>query len=290
MVKGKVTIENGLLVAVEMSNSLIQKFIKKGNEIDYCPKQIYATYMTGEYSFDSTIAMKRGIYFETMLLGKNARDEEVSPEVTASKGLPTAEQKRIDQQIINAKNVFEDRGIKFGINDVQVKGRKQLVMPELDFDIHLTQLADIISPIRYRDEMFEKAVIDIKLTSNLTSTFGDFGWGAFEWMDKNQAYVGSYVHNLPFFYLVFDYPANNMGYRLFKVNTLQSYKGLSHEHPIYNEVLTRYHEMKETTRKTAAFIDYHNSTEWEARPHVSLCVDCPVSHMCDDSYKYEAEY
>lgn len=290
MIKGKIELDrNGLLVGVEMSNSLVSKFLKSGNEIPYCPYQILKTYMTGEYSFKSTQAMKNGIYFETKLIGKNSRGETVEPELT-TKGLPTAPQKRIDMQIKNAREVFKDRAMVIDDKKVQLKGEKQLIMPELDFDIKITQTADMRTPIRFRDEIYDDAIVDIKLTADLKTTFGDFAWGKFEYMDKTQAYIASYVHNLPFFYLVFDYPATNMGYRLFKVNTLQGSKDMSHSNPLYNEVVTRYHEMKETVRKTALLIDYHNSTEWETRPNPTLCVACPLSEVCEDSYKYEAEY
>ncbi len=290
MKKGNIILENNLLVAVEMSTSLITKFIKNGNEIDYCPKQIYETYMTGNYLFESSIPMRHGIYFETMLLGANVSGTEVEPLLTKKTKKPTAEQARIDIQIELAKQVFKERKIVVRKDNVQVKGSRHLIMPSLDFNVHLTQVADLISPIEYRGEFYENACIDVKLTGSLSNTFGDFAWGNFKYMDKIQAYIASYVHDLPFFYIVFDYPATNMGYRIFKVNTIQGNKSLPHDSPFYNELNMRYSEMKETARKVAIYIDYHFNTQWEARPETSLCTTCPLNTQCEDSYKFETEY
>lgn len=282
-------IENGLLVSVDISSSLISKFIKHGNQIEYCPKQIFKTYMTGEYSFDYTKAMKHGVYFETKLLGKNIREEEVSPELTKS-GKPTADQIRIDTQVEIAHELFDGRGVEIKEDNVQVKGRKQLIMPGLDFNVFLTQTADLITPFIYRDILYDMVVIDTKLTGNIGTTYGEFAWGNFKYMDKTQAYIAAYVHNMPFFYIVFDYPATKMTYRIFKVNTLEEHRQLSHDNPLYNEIAIRHLEMKEAARKTATIIDYHNTIGWETNPNTSLCVDCPLSEICEDSFKYEVEY
>lgn len=289
MKKGKIIMENGVLVSVDISPSLISKFIVNGNQVEYCAYQIYKTYMTGDYSFESTKVMKHGIYFETKILGKNVRGEEVEPELTKS-GKPTAEQQRIDEQVQMALEVLTKRNVTISNDNVQVKGRKQLIMPELDFNVFLTQTADLISPFLYRDTMYEQAVIDLKLSGNLNSTWGDYAWGSFEYMDKTQAYVASYVHNLPFFYVVFDYPATGMSHRIFKVNTLEEHRGLSHDNPLYNEVATRHLEMKEAARKSATIIDYHNEIGWATNPNPTLCTTCPLSDICEDSSKYEVEY
>lgn len=300
MKKGELVFdENGILVELYLSYSLISKMFFKGNEIEHCPYQILKTYISGEYSYPSTEAMHKGLYFESKIIGKTADGTtEVEP-VTTSKGKPTADQIRIDTQIklFHEGNIDtgsiplgKKYGLEIGEDNVQVKASRQLVIPSLDFNVFATVTADYLGPIVYRSKKYDTAVVDLKLTGNLMNTFGDFGWGDMDRTDKTQAYINSFVFDLPFFYFIFDYPATNMTHRLLKINTYAEWRKKSHDDVMYHETSLRLQEMKETIRKAAMNIEFYLQEGWPTNPSIKRCHDCPLSDDCEDSFSHEAEY
>ena len=64
-------------------------------------------------------------------------------------------------------------------------------------------VVDFEHAIWYQNQ-FVDAVIDLKFTANLKSTFGDFSWGKPEFMDHIQFDVYNYLSNKPCVYWVFD--------------------------------------------------------------------------------------
>lgn len=300
MIKGQfIYDDNDILVEMYLSYSLISKMFFKGNEIEHCPYQILKTYISGEYSYPSTEAMHKGLYFESKIIGKTADGSTDVEPVTTSKGKPTADQIRIDEQVKLFHSGNPDTGkealkTKYGLeireDNVQVKASKQLIVPSLDFNVFVTVTADYLGPVLYRRKRFEKAVIDLKLTGNLMNTFGDFGWGDMERTDKTQAYINSFVFDLPFFYFIFDYPATDMTHRLVKINTYAEWHKKSHDDVMYHETSLRLQEMKETVRKAAINLEYYLQEGWPTNPSIKRCHNCPLSKDCEDSYSHEAEY
>ena len=290
MKKGKLVTDNNILVSLEITSSLIGKFFKRNEPIEYCPKEAYETYITGNYSKESTKAMKRGTYFETILLGANVRGEPVEKELTEVKKTPTAEQKRIDIQIERAKKIIDEKEMIISSNTVQVNAVRQMIFPDVDFSVFLSQTADLITPIVYKDVFYDKVNVDLKLTGSLSNTWGDFGWANWREMDKTQALLASYVHKLPFFYFIFDYPASGMTYKLIKVNTSSDNRKFDEGDPMKNEMILRDRELRESVRNTALLVEKHFYHGWEAWPSTALCQECPLNAICEESFKYEESY
>ena len=270
--------DGGSLVQVTLTPSLIKRFFSNGEPVEHCPHREYETYITGNIVQPTTLAMDRGNYFEWHTLGKNIEGREPTKVLPQTKtGKPTAEQTRIDQQIIAFKEVIKQYEIELleDKSNLQIKKERPIIIPELDFYVVMAPTSDILSGILYKGTRYKNTVIDLKLTANKDNTFGPFAWGNFTYMDKIQAYVNAYVFDAPFFYLVFDYPATGMGHILIKVNTIEEFG--DHDHPFYPEAANRHVEMKETIRKTALTIDYYDKMGWNKEPSYNLCKDCPLN-------------
>lgn len=119
------------------------------------------------------------------------------------------------------------------------------------------------------------AVIDLKLTKDLDNTYQDkftpwfsAPWGDLSKMDKTQAYLYSYLWNLPFMYLVFDYKAEDAGWKPFPVQTLAT-------HPDSQEAKTRHLELMRNVRFVLDRIIEWDSSGYRIEPS-DACKKCPV--------------
>lgn len=244
--------------------------------------------------------MLRGSYFETVIIGSGRKGEKITdlPRKQRPVGDRTAEHKRIDEQILLAKLVCEKHGIiinKDGdFKNVQVEHCVEWEdKPKEfnDYEIFLCLTADIISPIIYNNIKYPEAVIDLKLTADRDNVFGDYKWGDPKSMDHTQAILYSTVLRLPFFYLLFDYRAKDMGYKILPVNTMITWKDKEPKNEQdqirYQEARLRQNELLETLRKAAAKIIEYRINGWYPYPTLYNCNSCPVR---DDEGGYCDKY
>ena len=132
-------------------------------------------------------------------------------------------------------------------------------LEEFNVIVIFTGDLDILSPFTYKGIEYPLAVEDLKLTMDLNSTFGDFCWGTPEKMDHVQAYSYTWMTNLIFFYMLYDYKPD-MSKKVFKVNT--------------NPAIMA--ELNETIRKSAATYLKAEKEGWPKDNTLGKCLKCKV--------------
>lgn len=272
---------DGSVKKIIVSQSLISRFYKKGEVRDYCPMKEYHVNILKDVREIPTEPMMNGQFFETLALGSTAYGVMDSLPLT-KKGTKSISQQRIEEQVLNFKLVCEQHGII--INKEEKPGMPKNVQKNFYIPIELegfneegietviSMTADILSPISYGQVDYPMAVLDLKLTWDRNSTFGDYCWGVPEYMDHIQAYVYGFILGFPFFYIVFDYNSKERGYKIIPVNT-------NLQHPDSNkreEAMRRYKETIEIIKETINRILNHHYHGWYTNPNHDNCKSCPL--------------
>ena len=286
-----------------LNSSLIKRFLYRGDERELlCPYQIYAVDIAKTHHYQ-TESMLKGSYFETLCLGRGANNQVtddlprkklskkqiienhklVAQEKPPYKGDKTLDQVRIERQAQIFKVLCDKYQVTVTYGNTQVRiivpwHRNTEVLLSMEFDIFPTAIIT--------KDGLRLAIIDIKLTADVESSFGEYCWGRPEFMDITQALMYLYgvkklaanidmnphmrdlltrpainliEHNqIDFFYWVFSY--KKIDNKLIKVAWDQ----------------TREQELHETINKAVSLIDYYEAMGWPTKPHYSLCKTCPV--------------
>ena len=254
---------------MKLSQSLIKQVVKKGDLLNYCPRKVKEVYIDKKYDITSE-AMLRGQYFETNTIGGVAHGEAVTDLPRLKNGSRSAHHKRIDDQIFRFDRLKDLHEIEVKPEQTQVKLSAK--WPD-DENVIIEGTVDLFSGISYVDSESGEivkvplAMIDIKLTENLYTTYGDFAWAYPQNMDHLQAYaytwlfMQNYGKQIPFFYWVFDYKPSEQENQLFlkQINSADIA------------------EFKETTRKVIEEFYFHESLqEWTEKPSAENCSKCPL--------------
>lgn len=171
---------------ITISQSLIKSFYNKTVLVEHCPRKIYTKSFLKETVEETSIAQLRGIYFERHVLGGGDLFTLPGHKTTNRELLPT---QRINEQIK-----------KF--NDVVVEN-VMMVHPTINTQIPIIKrynerfllkgVLDWFPTFVLYEGDIRLAVVDLKLTSDLTNDFGGFAWGNYENMDWLQ---GAMYHHL----------------------------------------------------------------------------------------------
>jgi len=289
-----------------LTQSLISRFLYKGEERElFCPKKTYCIDMIKSHHY-VTGSMNNGSYFETLCIGSGAggritddlprkrlvkarelenikRKETGLPEV---KGDKTMDQIRIEQQAQR----FKVLSAKYQIT-VEPKGNTQvrIIIPwHKNPEIYLSCEFDIFPTAIITNEGLKLAIIDLKLTADINASFGEYCWGAPEYMDLIQAYMYHYCarrvldhidmnpnvvelltkpavnliqqNQLEFYYWVFNYKKETLEDKLIKVQW-DSMKET---------------ELHEAIRKTISLIEFYEAKSWPEKPQYKLCKECTI--------------
>ena len=269
--------EDGSIREINISSSLITRFYRKGNKIDFCPLKMYVCNIAKKFKVPPSESMMRGLYLESLLLGETAEGiETINLPKDARTGAKLIHEKRIDKQAALWSMRKENHGIIVQptgpYKNIQVRqkiGWKFNEHPEIDVNIYAT--ADLISPIKDNGFDYPMAVIDIKGTGDVNSNFGQWGWGkeALKNKDHFQLVLYNRVFDLPVAYLVFDW-SKNLGFKIIPVN-------VNVNHPDQEkatEARWRVKEMEETIRKTLIDMVTYEQEGWKAEPGED-CGACP---------------
>lgn len=304
-----------------INQSLIKKLVDKyQNEIDFCPRYIKECCMERKHKETSTNPQLAGKFFESMTLGGTTHGAPVTdlPRKKLTKkriaelkaaGLPLIGEKRIDQerleiQIERFKKRAEQLNVQIipGVNThLQIfkhwDGRKYILAGELDL---------FPTPILH-DGKLQLAIIDVKVTSNVETTFGPFCWGSPQFMDHLQADMyhllvrnidfdlnphlknvvnENILHNLNNDNVIFLYWV--WGYQKEPLELQEKIIERSYfDNEKFNSVNFRQKEMKERIRKAIAIIEREEQFGWEANPIPDQCKNCPINQAnggdCDKS-------
>jgi len=288
-----------------LTQSLISRFLYKGEERElFCPSKTYHIDMIRSHHY-RTASMLNGSYFETLCIGSGAggritddlprkrlvkarelenmkRKESGLPEV---KGDKTMDQLRIEQQAQRFKVLSSKYQITVTPENTQVR----ITVPwHKNPEIWLSCEFDIFPTAIITNEGLKLAIIDLKLTADVNASFGEYCWGAPEFMDLIQAYMYHYCarqvinhvdtnpnmvelltkpavtliqqNQLEFYYWVFNYKKENLEDKLIKV--------------VWDA--TKEQEFHEAIRKCVSLIEFYEAQQYPAKPNYKLCKECTV--------------
>jgi len=248
---------------IRISQSMIKAF-----KDDYCPLKNKVLYITKQFKSIPSLSMMKGTYFETLIIGSDAHGNQLTTLPLRKNGKPTVDQERIEQQANFFMQVMKDHSMV--IQDKQVKLSHQLdtnVFLDGILDIKGSLFDDIDGPVN-------DAIIDIKLTANIYSQFGDYCWHFPHNMDHTQAYMYSLLYESNykvtpiFYYFVFDY------------KPVPEYKVIRKTVDATNRA-----ELMESIRKTIEKIEMHERKTWWTNGSYDNCRYCPLTSMCKDYKK-----
>jgi hypothetical protein len=267
---------SGNRLVIYLSNTLINQFFERGTEKEYCPKRVFEEYMVGNWKKEPSKAMNQGSYFETKCIGGGAGGSKVLTLPPGRGGKMSVVHKRIDEQVAKFKMLCDEYGITISddFSNTQIKEKKLVEQSDwLDVVVFLTGEADIISPIEsYKGHSFDMTVIDLKLTGDLTSTFGKYAWGNLHFINTQQGTIYHMLFDMPFFFWVFDHKPKGLENRLIPVN-----HNINHPNPeLASKAKYRLASTREVIRKTTTEVAQNFIKGWPATPTPTLCTGCPV--------------
>lgn len=145
---------------------LSQTALKDLENPSTCPLRWKGLWLDSAWESPTTEAMNKGSYFEWLVLGYGATSTMIKELPRLKSGEKSVDQIRIEKQAERVKEMFNPSSptfLGFTIHAVQV---------ELS-DAHTKGTADIWVV----DKEGGSWLIDLKLTKDLTSTFGQYAWG-----------------------------------------------------------------------------------------------------------------
>jgi len=239
--------------------------IKQFSREDVCPAKLKALYVDDIAERTPTSSMQKGNFFETLCIGSCADGSKVIDlPRQKSKDKETGEYKkyvdqiRIEYQVEVFKQVME--AYNFEIQNAQMK-----LLEPIDEFLALGTTIDILT-----EDQGSTLIIDLKLTKDVNSTWGDFCWGTPELMDHSQPILISwlweqlYGEKPRFIYAVFDYK-DSSDYKLIeKIVTV-----------------TDYMELEEKIRRILVSIRGYYKNGWDKIPSYANCHNCPLNTVCD---------
>lgn len=259
---------DGSIANIYISQSFIKKMFFKGEIRQFCPYYLKKSLIDCTIKKEPTISMLRGSYFESMLLGETSDGTSITDLPRKYNGDKTVDHERIDEQVEIAKIVSANYHIDIE-NGIKHDRKVAHIDYKLPYNVFVTCESDLLTPLKYHEEYFEKVVLDVKLTKDRDSIFGEFCWGNVREMDHIQADVYSMIYKIPFFYYLWDYRTNDRGHRLIPVETIELLPS--------TEAKNRRAETKEAIRRTAVEIAKYENYGWNRFPVYQLCKKCPFS-------------
>lgn len=252
-----------------MNITLTQTLIKLINSSD-CPRKWNAIYIEKTSPQIEKAVFTKGKVFEQLAIGKSAGEEDTPIPLLKNGDVP-AEYKRIIEQAKLAKNYIFPM---YGIEIEAIQFNHHMYYGEIeDVSVSLEGTMDIIGKMFDPDISKTKktdCIIDLKLTGNLNTQFGDYSWAYPMNMDHTQAYMYTHLYEdlkglrVPFYYMVFDYKANSPEYKIFKKNVGP----------------TEIAELKESIRSATVKYKQLYELDFPEVPSYENCKHCTLKDVC----------
>lgn len=256
---------------IKISQSLIKAMRFDENEVpQVCPMFLKMQYIH-KIEKPPTLSMQYGNYFETRVLGAN-RDGERTDQLplTPSTQKKTADHIRIDDMAHEfLTNIVPSYMLDLSMAHVTLDAE----LPGIEFDLiaHLDLVSPILDPTIDPDKAVKTAIIDTKLTQDLSSTHGDFSWGQPEKMNHLQAVFYDMVWELkfgervPFYYIVCEYGPGKRWVVIRKKVTDGDREEASSKILLTNNTL----------------IEWASKQRFPIAPNYQDCTNCPIKDSCE---------
>ncbi len=144
-----------------------QSKIKRLTSSALCPKRYYLEEITGDLKRETTLAMLKGHYFEYQIWGTLPKEGHIPALPLLKNGNKSTDQQRIDLQVAMFPIIMARHGIKVIKTNFRI---------EVKFNGDIIVFGTLDALVEYKGKRY---IMDLKLTANVTSTFGDFAWGSF---------------------------------------------------------------------------------------------------------------
>lgn len=243
-----------------LNNSLIQRL----EEPENCPASLYQLFVTREVESEPTLAMTKGVYFESMTLGSGVGGKVVDDLPRLKNGNKTTDHKRIDLQIGAFKRMFDP-------NDEEYMGLKIVSKDEtLDNGSEKGTYDFVVeSDDKWKYGAGKRYIADLKLTGDIMAKH-QWSWAKPKEKDLNQQYHYENLwmdegrdHFDGSLVFVFDY-TDNLRRMVIEVG---------------NDPEKR-QEARERASAAWGVLDYyHENGHYPESPSVRACSMCPV-HTC----------
>ncbi len=281
------TYKENKLTGLRITSSLIRALYFKGEYREPCAKKVYHNYLLGDFKSPPTRPMQYGNYFESRCLGHGREGYKTEAPLLKNGRRPVAVE-RIDSQV----HAFEMVAVNMGISTEFVQVKKFISIDMGDrfegMKMVLEGVADIITPVHIKGFDYDLAGIDLKLAGDRDNTHGEYCWGSPQFLDPIQLVIYSYLFKIPFAYLIFDYKAQDMGYRFIPVATMAMEADL----PDDFKLLARQREadLMAVVKNTIEQIVMWDSEGYPVTANSMNCERCPMNPVnnlggtCEDAY------
>lgn len=175
---------------IVLSQSMIKEMFYKLAPREYCPRSFFEKYILKKDCRVTTDPQRKGNYFESLLLGGDVpqiKGKGRSGEIPIDYARLQEQAKLGKQELIN-RLMFVHTGY-----NTQVRLRKHWKAENIPEDVYIEGVLDLFPTLFLIDGELRVAIIDVKTTKDLNSTWGNFAWGNFEEMDWLQ---GIFYHAL----------------------------------------------------------------------------------------------
>lgn len=172
-----------------LTQTLIKEVTDKTGDLreDICPRAIYEQFITKKFRH-VTPPMMEGIYGETLMLGGGAKGQKVIDLPRHKKtGEKLKAQRSIEEQALrfpiwcNEKGISVIKGVNTQLPIVKRLDGDDKVLIRTELDLFPTPF------FMSNKDSYVPAIIDLKMTANVQSEWGDYCWGAPEFIDHIQA-------------------------------------------------------------------------------------------------------
>lgn len=289
------TFKGNDLVSLRVSSSLIKSMFYLGEPRNVCPKKLYHTRIKGDVIEHKNINMIYGNYFEYLCLGAT-RSGYIPKRPLLASGKVSVHVERIEEQAMKFPIIirgYEMIVIKYGKpgqrSNTQISAEVEWPV-ELPIKVTVSMTSDFITPIKHGETGFDSAVVDLKLTSDLSSRFGEYCWATPEEMDLTQAVLGSALFDMPFYFLVFDYKKDGRGHKLIPIATKAMFKnGVKPEDENHYQLAKRrFADLKIVISNVVETILKWDSEGYVENPSYKECKSCPLSPVMGGNCKHFA--
>lgn len=299
-----------------LTQSLIKQLTDRfGEEKQFCPHNIYHLYVLKDFKTRRSEPMIEGTFGESLILGQVAKNEAVINRLRPNKS--TNKPRVAEQRIIMQAERFQHIASIFQINVIPGINVQVPVFKKFGNSVMLRGELDIFPTTIIWDDQLSLAIIDIKFTADVNSTFGEYSWGDTEKVDYIQAdfyhylvrdfdlalnikhghefnsrvgykniftdFVRKVIENndLKYIYMIFGYKKPDLENQFQMIN--RTY--------IENNSDIRERELVQRIRKSIAILSHSHSSGWPKRPNRDICKNCPLNTQfggpCKEPLKFQ---
>ena len=221
----------------------------------------------------------RGLLFEAICFKDTEAERYYEEKLRLNKGGQSVHTQRIYDQA----RMFDIVASKYGISieNTQVPLHGDLEIERFDhIKFSLEGTADIVSHINAPGFSYNKAITDLKLTMDRNSEFGEYSYGAPQFMDMTQGSIYSFLSGTPFALLVFDYRSRDRGHILIPVATMAMFPKQPTDPKMlqyYNVAKDRFTDLKVVIKDTAHMILKWDALEYPIASSFEACKSCPLN-------------